>query len=95
MNNSRHASRGQVCRAGHVSFTVDGTGTMRRCHFVDEPIGNIHTPDWEAALQPQPCPNATCSCHIGYVYLERLRQDAVYGANILERIPLAANAVGS
>ncbi|MFO0810615.1 MAG: STM4011 family radical SAM protein [Gemmataceae bacterium] len=88
VNNTRHVSRGEPCGAGETSFTVDGDGTMRRCHFVGEPIGSIHSPDWEAALGPRPCPNATCGCHIGYVHLKRLRQDAVYGENILERIPL-------
>jgi MoaA/NifB/PqqE/SkfB family radical SAM enzyme len=88
MNNTRHASRGEFCAAGETSFAVDGSGTIRRCHFVGEPIGSIHSPDWEAALRPRTCPAITCDCHIGYVYLKRLRQDAVYGEHILERIPL-------
>jgi hypothetical protein len=55
---------------------------------VGDPIGSIHEPDWEVCLRPRPCPNATCGCHIGYVYLQRLRQASVYGPGILERIPL-------
>jgi len=87
INRYAHASRDQPCGAGETSFTVDGAGTMRRCHFVGEPIGSIHSPDWEASLRPRVCPNAACGCHIGYVHLKRLRQDAIYGAGLLERIP--------
>jgi hypothetical protein len=88
INNVRHASLGEPCAAGHASFTVDGAGTMRRCHFVGEPIGNVYSPDWRDALRRRACPNDTCSCHIGYVHLERLRQDLIYGDNLLERIPV-------
>jgi MoaA/NifB/PqqE/SkfB family radical SAM enzyme len=88
VNNTRHASRDGFCAAGETSFTVDGAGTIRRCHFVGEPIGSIHSPDWETVLRPRTCPITTCGCHIGYVNLKRLRQDAIYGGNILERIPL-------
>jgi MoaA/NifB/PqqE/SkfB family radical SAM enzyme len=86
-NNQHHPSFGAECAAGETSFTVDGEGTMRRCHFVGGPIGNIFLPDWQSALQPRPCPKATCSCHIGYVYLKGLRQDTLYADNLLERIP--------
>jgi hypothetical protein len=88
INNQHHPSFSQPCDAGEKSFAVDGTGTMRRCHFVGEPIGTIYSDDWESALSPRPCPNRTCSCHIGYVNLHSLRQDLIYGDGILERIPL-------
>lgn len=88
INNQHHPSFGQSCDAGETSFTVDGGGTMRRCYFVGEPIGNIYSEDWENALTPRPCPNKTCSCHIGYVNLHSLRQELIYGDSILERIPL-------
>ncbi|HEV3119375.1 MAG TPA: STM4011 family radical SAM protein [Gemmataceae bacterium] len=87
VNVQQHASLGEPCGAGENSFAVDGSGRMRRCHFVGMPIGSIHAPDWEAALRPRACPNATCGCHIGYVHLKRLRQDAIYGPGLLERIP--------
>jgi len=87
-NNRHHRSLGKRCHAGETSFTVDGEGVMRRCHFVGDPLGNIYTDDWRSRLHPRTCPNAVCSCHIGYVYLEPLRQDRIYGENILERIPL-------
>jgi hypothetical protein len=88
INNQRHASLGKSCQAGESSFTVDGEGVMRRCHFVGTPIGNIYSGDWRMNLRTRACPNAACSCHIGYVYLEPLRQDRIYGQNVLERIPL-------
>jgi MoaA/NifB/PqqE/SkfB family radical SAM enzyme len=87
INNARHPSLGHGCGAGQTSFTVDGSGNMRRCHFVGEVIGNIYAPTWESTLRPRTCPNTTCSCHIGYVHLHHLQQDLIYGDNLLERIP--------
>lgn len=87
INNQRHASRGEFCRAGATSFTVDGRGAIRRCHFVSTPLSHLDDSDWEAALTPRRCPNATCGCHIGYVHLERLHLDATFGDGLLERIP--------
>jgi hypothetical protein len=82
----RHASRGAECSAGHTTLSVDGDGVMRRCHFVDEPIGHIHGP-WRDALRARPCPRATCSCYLGYVRLERLGLGSVFDGGTLERIP--------
>ena len=42
INNRYHASRGQACRAGYTVIAVDGDGTIRRCHFIAEPMGNIY-----------------------------------------------------
>ena len=60
---------------------------MRRCHFIKEPIGNIYDQDWEEVLQERDCSNETCHCHIGYVHLDYLELDKVFGDGILERIP--------
>ena len=87
LNTVRHPSAGRSCRAGHESFTVDGDGTARRCHFIDTPIGNIYEADFDDRLQPSPCTNATCGCHIGYVHLAPLRLGPLFGDGILERIP--------
>ena len=38
------------CRAGASAISVDGDGTMRRCHFIKEPIGNIY--DAEFRIMP-------------------------------------------
>lgn len=89
LNTVHHPSRGRSCRAGASVVSVDGDGTVRRCHFVKDPIGNIFDPAFEACLQERPCPNATCGCHIGYVHLDHLGLGQVFGSGILERIPTA------
>ena len=90
LNNQRHASLGRECRAGHSSFTVDGAGTARRCHFIPTPLGSIYEPDFDRRLAPAPppCSNESCGCHIGYVHMVPLGLDAVYGDGLLERIPV-------
>jgi hypothetical protein len=90
INNTRHPSLGKPCRAGDSVFSVDGAGTMRRCHFIREPIGNIYADDWEAALRPSSCTNQTCGCHIGYVHMPSLGLYEVFGDGVLERIPKQA-----
>ena len=88
-NRRPHRTRGRRCLTGETSFTVDGFGAMRRCHFVGEVIGNIQDPNWREALQPRACPNAHCDCHIGYVHLPDLRLAERFGAGLLERsLPL-------
>jgi MoaA/NifB/PqqE/SkfB family radical SAM enzyme len=87
VNCERHRSAGQSCRAGHTVVSVDGDGTVRRCHFVREPIGNLYAPDFDACLTERPCPNETCGCHIGYVHLDQLKLYDVFGSGILERVP--------
>lgn len=87
INNIRHPSLGRDCRAGNSVFSVDGGGTIRRCHFIDQPIGNIHDEGWERALSPSPCTNQMCGCHIGYVHMPGLELYEVFGEGILERIP--------
>ncbi|MGE3808841.1 MAG: STM4011 family radical SAM protein, partial [Gemmataceae bacterium] len=88
VNNTHHASAGKPCRTGRSVISVDGDGTIRRCHFVKVPLGNIYQPGWEDVLQERLCPNATCGCHIGYVHLDELKLGEVFGPGLLERIPL-------
>lgn len=87
LNTHQYPSRDRACRAGESVISVDGNGTMRRCHFIKQPIGNIYDPNFEAALFARTCTNDTCHCHIGYVHLEYLELDKVFGSGILERIP--------
>ncbi len=87
INDRRHASLGRPCRAGRSVVSVDGDGTVRRCHFIREPIANLYEPGFEEALVDRPCTNATCGCHIGYVHLDDLQLGQVFGPGILERIP--------
>lgn len=79
---------GLPCRTGSSSFTVDGEGMMRRCHFVDEVIGNINEPDWDSRLTPRLCPNRSCHCFLGLAHFEPLQLDAIYGTSLLARIPM-------
>ncbi|MGN6106156.1 MAG: STM4011 family radical SAM protein [Kofleriaceae bacterium] len=88
LNLQRWPSRGAACGAGERAITVDGDGTMRRCHFIQEPIGNLYQPDWRAALVRRPCSNTDCHCHIGYVHLDYLELDKVFATGLLERVPV-------
>lgn len=85
INNTYHPSQGRACRTGEEVISVDGDGTVRRCHFVKTPIGNLYDPNFEACLRPRPCPNATCGCHIGYIHMPHLGLYEVFGEGILER----------
>jgi hypothetical protein len=82
-----HASLGLPCRTGQSVISVDGDGLVRRCHFVDEPLGNLYDGTALRALRPRPCPLAACDCHIGYVHLEPLDLYRVFAGGVLERIP--------
>lgn len=87
VNTRNYRSVGQACQAGQSVISVDGDGTMRRCHFIKTPIGNIYEPDFEQSLYARTCTNRTCNCHIGYVHMPELNLYDVFGSGILERIP--------
>ena len=89
LNARRHPSKGRPCQAGLTALRVDGAGTVYRCHFVHEPLGNLYESDLDALLRPRACPNDTCGCFIGYVHLDHLGQRAVYGDGLAPRIPRA------
>lgn len=83
-----HPSRGLPCRTGDTVVSVDGVGTVRRCHFVPTVLGNLYDGSFRAGLRPAPpCPLDACDCHIGYVHLAPLGLDDVFAGGILERIP--------
>jgi hypothetical protein len=82
-----HASLGHECRAGETVVSVDGEGTVRRCHFIAEPLGNLYDGSYVDGLRPRPCTNAICDCHIGYVHLKRLPLYDVFAGGVLERVP--------
>lgn len=85
-----HASAGLPCRTGESVISVDGEGTVRRCHFVRAELGNLYDGSYRQALRPRPCPLTTCDCHIGYVHLETLPLYDVFAGGVLERIPAPA-----
>lgn len=82
-----HRSAGLPCRTGSSVISVDGEGTVRRCHFVPTPLGNLYDGSYRTALTPRPCPLTECDCHIGYVHLETLPLYDVFAGGVLERIP--------
>lgn len=87
-NLTNHLSKDFPCRAGHSTFSVNGAGDVTRCHFIKTVIGNIYDADFEQNLYPRLCTNDTCGCHIGYVHLEKLALEKVFGDRLLERIAL-------
>nr|WP_203602023.1 STM4011 family radical SAM protein [Streptomyces sp. SID9727] len=84
-----HRSAGLPCRTGESVISVDGDGTVRRCHFVRAELGNLYDGSYRRALGPRACPLAVCDCHIGYVHLETLPLYDVFAGGVLERIPAA------
>ncbi|WP_320783772.1 STM4011 family radical SAM protein [Streptomyces sp. CRN 30] len=84
-----HRSAGMPCRTGSSVVSVDGEGTVRRCHFVPAELGNLYDGSYRRALAPRPCPLAVCDCHIGYVHLETLPLYDVFAGGVLERVPRA------
>ncbi|GLW66685.1 hypothetical protein Arub01_49290 [Actinomadura rubrobrunea] len=86
-----HRSRGLPCRTGHSVISVDGDGTVRRCHFVPAVLGNLYDGTFRHNLTPRPCPLDYCDCHIGYVHLEPLGLYDVFAGGVLERIPRLAD----
>ena len=82
----RWPTLGKPCGAGERAITVDGDGTVRRCHFIATPLANIYEPGWEHALAPRPCSNIDCHCHIGYVHLDELELAKVFADGLLERV---------
>lgn len=81
-----YESKGKACKTGHTVISVDGDGTMFRCHFIKEPMGNIYEGDFTEKLYRRPCTNNTCSCHIGYVHMDDLKLYDLYKGHELERV---------
>ena len=90
VNNQYHSSLGKACRAGSSVISVDGEGTIRRCHFISTAVSNIYDETFKDALVESPCSNATCGCHIGYVHMNELGLYEKFAGGILERIPASA-----
>lgn len=81
-----HPSRGRACRTGDDVIAVDGDGTIQRCHFVNEVLGNLYTDDLERILRPRACSRSHCDCYIGFAHLEHLDLGTVYGDGLLPRM---------
>ncbi len=83
-----HESLGRPCRAGESAVSVDGSGSVRRCHFVDDVIGNLYDGTWRDGLRRRTCPIANCDCFIGYVHRDADLYDSHFGERLLSRVPL-------
>lgn len=86
--NAIYKSEGEACYAGENVISVDEQGAIRRCHFIDEKLGNIYQADWQQVLQARNCSNKYCDCYIGYSHLKSLQLGKIYGEQSLERIAL-------
>lgn len=89
-NNQRHPSLGKRCLAGESVISVEGDGVIRRCHFIDQPLGNLYADDVTSLLRPRTCTNQTCGCHIGYVHMPELGLHEKFGDGLLERVATSA-----
>lgn len=85
LNNRTYVTKGLACYAGETVLSILPDGTARRCHFVDEALGNIYAPDFFTSLQPRTCPQAICNCHIGYSHLKEFDAAGLYGTGRTER----------
>ncbi|MCJ8273242.1 MAG: STM4011 family radical SAM protein [Psychrosphaera sp.] len=89
INAKDYDSLGKPCSAGRTSISLDGDGQVRQCNFVKKPLGNLYQQDLHQLLnQNACCPNVKCDCYIGYIHLDELNLESVYGQRIFERIPL-------
>ena len=86
-----YESMGKACKAGDEVVSIEGNGDMFRCHFIKTKKGNIFADPLASLLKKEPCSKATCHCHIGYIHLDQLKADEVYGDGLLERIPVRYN----
>lgn len=89
-------SRGKGCLAGETALSVDGDGTLARCHFLSERLGNLYEDDLADVLQERTCPRFKCDCYIGYAQRKDLPFQTTFGTGVLARIaPPAARAAGA
>ena len=86
-NRMDYPSDGKPCSAGATSFSVNGGGDVRRCHFLKDVIGNIYDKTFPDCLTPRLCTAKTCGCYIGYIHRTDLPMPQLYGDGLLERIP--------
>lgn len=88
-----HHPRGEHCLAGEDTISVDGDGNVRRCHFIDDVLGNLYTDDLGTMLQPRACTRLRCDCWIGYSNLPRLGvREGLAPDGLLSRIRRGAYA---
>ena len=70
LNLEVYPSRGRACRAGEEMITVDSDGSVRRCHFIRDVIGNLYDPTFEKK------PAASCMQRCSMSVSHRVRPHA-------------------
>lgn len=88
--NRNHASLGKACRTGETAISVYEDGTIQRCHFIKQRLGNLYEDDLDFLLKPRACTAAQCGCHIGFAHLDHLGLYDTFGDGLLERVPREA-----
>ncbi|MDX8399206.1 MAG: STM4011 family radical SAM protein [Gallionellaceae bacterium] len=81
-----YPSQGKACHTGYDVVSIEGSGDLYRCNFINECRGNIFSGDLDTMLWRSPCSRQSCDCHIGYVHMDELALYEVYGDSLLERI---------
>jgi len=86
-----HPSRsaGRPCRAGSDAISVDGDGSVRRCHFLPQVLGNLYEQPIAELLNERSCRRRMCDCYIGYAQRRDLPFVDDFGDGLLMRVPSA------
>ncbi|MCP4134427.1 MAG: radical SAM protein [bacterium] len=87
-NSKVYKSKGKECRTGDTVISVYSDGSIQRCHFTGEKIGNIYQGKMRNWLRERICTNQFCECHIGYVHMHHLGLYDIFGDGVLERVPV-------
>jgi hypothetical protein len=82
-------SAGRPCRAGSDAISVDGDGTVRRCHFLPQVLGNLYKQPIDEMLAERSCRRRMCDCYIGYAQRRDLPFVDDFGDGVLMRVPAA------
>lgn len=91
-NHSPGWSRGAACRAGEEALTIDGDGTVQRCHFIPTRLGNLYVDALDTMLKPRACSRFKCDCYIGYAHRKDLPFEQHFGHGLLARVPMGLPA---
>jgi MoaA/NifB/PqqE/SkfB family radical SAM enzyme len=83
---SPRPSKGQPCRSGSESLSIDEFGDIRRCHFLPKILGNIAHHLLEDVLREEPCTRRVCDCFIGYSQRRDLPIFDLFGEGLMARM---------
>lgn len=84
-----YPSLGKTCRAGADTLFVMGDGTVQRCFFSAERLGNIYDGSFDICANKNKlhiCAEELCVCYLGYTRLVEPGWKGLYGERVLERV---------